>query len=196
MSIGPYVAGPVIVQVNLRDGNGLVSLGYSADGIQVSDRQHYGDIHSDRYGGQQGPPIDRQFFGRSAVIPLQLSEFEPVVARRLRNMLFGTPAGVNVVGCPLTADGKTFQVILTGSKDAAALVADANAETLTPLNYPNCFLEDPVDVPVGSKNTILGLNIVAHQWTSDTAQSGDGVTRLYLDRSTEVIADLAAYSAA
>jgi hypothetical protein len=195
MPIGPYVSGPALVKVFFRDGAGLRTLGYSADGIQVTENQHYGDIHSDRYGGQQGPPLDRQWFGNSAVIPLALSEFDPAVARLMRNLQFGTPPGITYSGCPLGADGKTFQLIISGLKDVAALTADPLEQTWTPLNYPNCFLSDPFELPVGAKHTILGLNIMALQFTSDVAAGGDGLTWLRLDRVETLVPSLAEYDA-
>jgi len=193
MAIGPYVTGPAIIKVNLRDGNGLVTLGYSADGVQISERILYNDIHSDRYGGQAGPPIDRQFMGRMARIPVQLVEFNSDIFNLIRNFQFGTPAGISDVGTPLTADGKSIQVVISGQKDLATLSAAPATKTLSPLNYPNCFIDDPLDIPIGAKNSIIGLEFTATQFTSDTTQGGDGLTFLNLTQSEEEINNLAAY---
>ena len=80
----PYVTGPVLVKVNLRDGGGFVNLGYTTEGVQLEETFYTNPIHSDQYGGTAGPEVDRQFMGKSAKISLSLVEYNLAVVKKLR----------------------------------------------------------------------------------------------------------------
>lgn len=196
----PYVPGPVEVKVNLRNGDGLQTLGYTIEGVQVEESPFLTPVHSDRYGGTAGPPIDRIWLGKSARLSLQMVEYKLSLMKELRDLQDATgytshAAGEIVdIGTLLTCASRSWQIVLVGSRDTAAVAADANAIVMTTLNFPNAFVEGPINYNLSSKNTVFNLDILALPWTSDTAQSGDGLTRLYLQAAT-VINNLMTYDA-
>lgn len=186
----PYVTGPVLVKVNLRDGAGFVNLGYTAEGVQVEEQFYTNPIHSDQYGGTAGPEVDRQFMGKSAKINLSLVEYSLAVVKKMRegqastNWSTGNPGTIVNVGGLVTCGNAAFQLLLIGALDTAAIAANAGATVLADyLNFPNCWYDGPVRYPIGSKNTVFDFDVKATPWTTDTTQSGDGITRLWMQNS-------------
>lgn len=191
----PYVSGPCLVKVNLRDGNGVVDLGYTAEGVQVEEQLFEQPIHSDRYGGSAGPPVDKQWFGKSARIPLQLVEYDLAVVKLMRQITIASTwstmddeGGIVDIGALTSCTNQSWQVILVGS-------LDSTSSHMTPLNFPNCFPTGAIRYPLGAKNTIFDIDLHAIPFTTDTAQSGDGKTYLWLNNSSAAIADLHAFDA-
>lgn len=186
----PYVTGPVLVKVNLRDGAGFVNLGYTAEGVQVEEQFYTNPIHSDQYGGTAGPEVDRQFMGKSAKINLSLVEYSLAVVKKMRegqastNWSTGNPGTIVNVGGLVTCGNTAFQLLLIGALDTAAIAANAGATVLADyLNFPNCWYDGPVRYPIGSKNTVFDFDVKATPWTTDTTQSGDGITRLWMQNN-------------
>jgi hypothetical protein len=196
----PYVSGPVLVKINLRDGNGFVNLGYTTEGVQVEEEFYTNPIHSDQFGGTAGPPVERQFMGKKAKIGLSLVEYSIAVVKKMRegqastNWSTGAAGTLVNIGGLLSCGKRTFQIQLLGAADVAATAADAGAVTIaTTLNYPNCWYSGPVRFPIGSKNTVWDFDIEAMPFTTDTSQSGDGKTYLFLENS-HLVTNLATYA--
>ena len=196
----PYVTGPVLVKVNLRDGGGFVNLGYTTEGVQLEETFYTNPIHSDQYGGTAGPEVDRQFMGKSAKISLSLVEYSLTVVKKLREgqsasmWASGVPGTITTVGGLVTCGNGAFQIMLIGALDTAAIAANATATVIADyLNFPNCWYYGPVRMPIGSKNTVFDFDIKATPWTSDTTQSGDGITRLWMQNS-HLVTTLATYA--
>lgn len=196
----PYVSGPVEVKVNLRDGNGFVHLGYTVDGVSPEEIFYTNPIHSDQMGGSAGPEVDRQFMGKSARISLSMVKYDLAVMLKMRhgqeseNWSANNAGQLVDIGGLVTCGNRAFQILLIGSADTAATTASAGtAPVVTPLNYPNCWYDGPVKFPIGSKNTVWDLDIKATPFTTDSTQSGDGKTYLYLNNS-HVVTDMATYA--
>ena len=196
----PYVSGPVLVKINLRDTNGFVNLGYTTEGVQIEEEFFTNPIHSDQYGGTAGPPVDRQFMGKKAKISLSLVEYSLAVVKKMRegqastNWATGVAGQIVNVGGLLSCGKRAFQIQLLGAADVAATAADAGAVTVaTTLNYPNCWYSGPVRFPIGSKNTVWDFDIEAMPFTTDTSQSGDGKTYLFLE-TNHLVTNFATYA--
>lgn len=194
-----YVSGPVEVQVNLRDGNGFVHLGYTVDGVQPEEIFYTVPVHSDQYGGSGGPEIDRQFMGKTARISLSLVYYDLAVIKKLRhgqnseNWSTNDQGQLVDVGGLVTCGNRAFQVLLIGSSDTAATAASSGtAPVMTLLNYPNCWYDGPVKFPLGSKHTVFDFDIKATPFTSDTTNYGNGKTYLYLPNN-HLVTDMSSY---
>lgn len=184
----PYVSGPVEVFVNLRDGGGFVGLGYTIDGVQLEETFFTNPVHSDQYGGTAGPPVDRQFMGKSARLSLSMATYSLTVAKKLRegqastNWATGVPGTLVNIGGLVTCSNAAFQVLLIGAQDTAAYAANSGAITIARfLNLPNCWYDGPVKLPIGAKNTVFDFDISVLPFTSDTTNGGDGITRLWTE---------------
>jgi hypothetical protein len=197
----PYVSGPVLVKVHLRDGNGFVNLGYTTEGVQVEETFFTNPVHSDQYGGTAGPAVDRQFMGKSAKLSLSLVEPNMAVAKKLRegqaSTAFSTGAAGTLVdiGGLVTCKNASFQILLIGAADTAAQVAaEGGADVLADfLNFPNCWYSGPVRFNLAAKNTTIDFDIEALPFTTDTTQSGDGKTYLWTQNS-HLILNMATYA--
>lgn len=198
MAVGPYVTGPCRVEINFRDGDGFEILGYSQDGIETQINYLYNDVHSDRFGGTQGAPLDRQLMGATARIPVQLTEFDPAVYEKMFKFIASNGAGaagslaageLPVAGCLVGAEKLSMQVLIIGEKDEIALAANANADVISPINFLNCFFDGSQRIPVASKNSQPAFDLMALPSVAD-GTSGDGKIRLFVHRNTTAFADL------
>jgi hypothetical protein len=190
----------VLVKVNLRDGGGFVNLGYTAEGVQPEEQFFTNPIHSDQYGGTAGPPVDKQFMGKSAKISLSLVEYNLAVVKKMRegqastNWSTGAAGTLVNIGGLITCGKRAFQILLVGAADTAAVAADAGAIVIADnLNYPNCWYSGPVRFPIGSKNTVWDFDIEATPFTTDTTQSGDGKTYLWM-QNNHLVTNFATYA--
>lgn len=196
----PYVSGPVLVKVNLRDGNGFVNLGYTTEGVQVEETYFTNPVHSDQYGGTTGPAVDRQFMGKSAKLSLSIVEPNLAVAKKLREgqastgWATGAAGTITNIGGLVTCGNRSFQILLIGAADTAAVAANAGADVMADnLNFPNCWYSGPVRFNLASKNTTIEFDVEALPFTPDTTQSGDGKTYLWMQNS-QLITTLATYA--
>ena len=106
----------------------------------------------------------------------------------------GFPGTITTVGGLVTCGNAAFQIMLIGALDTAAIAANAGATVIADyLNFPNCWYDGPVRMPIGSKNTVFDFDIKATPWTTDTTQSGDGITRLWMQNS-HLVTTLATYA--
>lgn len=53
----------------------LLPLGVSTDGIRYQSHPYYIDVHGDRNGGHQGPPIEKQYLGEIVIISFSLTTY-------------------------------------------------------------------------------------------------------------------------
>jgi len=196
----PYVSGPVLVKVNLRDGGGFVNLGYTTEGISVEETFFTNPIHSDQFGGTAGPAVERQFMGKSAKLSLSIVEPAMAVAKKLRegqastNWTTGAAGTITNIGGLVTCGKRAFQVLLVGAADTAAIAADAGAAVLADnLNFPNCWYSGPVRFNLASKNTTIEFDVEALPFTTDTTQSGDGKTYLWM-QNNHLVTNFATYA--
>lgn len=193
------VTGPVKVSVNLRTAstNVWTELGYTSEGVETRFISPHRPVYSDRMGGSEGVPIDYQQMGHMAKVSLQLVEFNHNALLALKQAHNATAdvsgAGVrtdvaqgriNNLGCLITQKGASLQFILQGQKDTEELAGGA-AITLTPMNFPNCVLDEDLVIPAGSKNSVVNLGFTAFPFTAwNTGASGSGNTWLYLQATT------------
>jgi hypothetical protein len=197
----PRVTGPAKVSVNLRDAgtNVLVDLGWTSDGVEPRFISPMRAVTSDRQGGSEGTPVDYQRFGESAKIDLQLVEYNLTALLSLKNRHTSTAdvtTGVQTavtsgkitnIGCLESQKGSSIQLIIQGTKDAAEILAGGSPLTLSPMNFPNCFLDGDFVIPTGSKNSVVSLSFTALPFTAwDTGNSGSGNTWLYIPGTTLV----------
>lgn len=110
MAIQPIRTGPCLVTWN------SISLGYSEDGAIVRLQPFWSDVHSDRYGGRQGPPADSQLLGAIATVDVDLTEFEQTEVDKLSSFEKAGTVGTLPVTGTFIRDGSEFApLLLAGS---------------------------------------------------------------------------------
>lgn len=170
-SVKVNVPGAVNVQISGISGiTGLVNLGYTADGVEVTHHEFKIDVKSDRYGGEQGPKIDKQALGIEAEIRMTLVEFNAEYLSQLMSRLPGNAAIATLPGKVITpgtlawSNGGLIRCLLYGVLDLAAVTAlTAAAELMTPRNYPFCEVTDVVGFNLGTRHARANLTLRAVQ---------------------------------
>lgn len=146
MAIVPVYCGAGLVKVNT--GSGIASLGYSANGVDITEHTHWNDIHGDQNGGDEGSPIDIQFLGQQHTIRVDLTSYDEAVLDTLR-ALGGT------AGTPITPGTLMF----TESKAIRLIILT----TSYPRNYPRAVVREAIDVNKGVKNSLPKLVFEAYK---------------------------------
>lgn len=144
----------------------LFKLGESENGIQVRKTPVLGDVIGDRYGGQQGRPIERQFFGLTAEFQLAMSRWDKVQVAKLE-----------AVGGLLTTVGTvplaTIGALVHAAYGVRFLLYSIAQPTLS-LNFPCCIWTSPMERGHGTKYSTCSMQITAERapegyWNSASA---------------------------
>lgn len=143
-----HVAGPVLTKVGFP--TSLEELGYTRGGVDVRKEGYFLDVPGDENGGEEGPPIEVQFFGATARIRLELTKYDGTVAdkvsARVNGATDGTPA---TPGTLMFAGNKHQRVCLHGTNRV--------------LNFPRCLCREPVELNAGTKFSTLIFEFTAYK---------------------------------
>ncbi len=151
MPIITNVAGAALIRIDA--GAGLEDLGYSLNGVEISDEPYYDDVKCDSHGGEAGPSADIQHHGFHSVIRIELSRWDSVVAAKLHAFLPGVTAGVR--GTPGS---------LMSANSYRLLILSTNL----PRNYPAAFVAEPQEINKGARYSRLALTFHAFGFNSST----------------------------
>jgi hypothetical protein len=145
----------VTIQVDLASGiwiaapagGTLEELGYTTDGSFVTEQIFTTEVHSDEFGGQEGPPADIQYLGEMHIIRLNLSRYDEAVANKIRASTAGGTAGTPATrGTLYKQDTKTWRLLIK--------------TTNRPRNYLCAIFRQPREFNKGTK--FSQLQIEAH----------------------------------
>ena len=158
MTLQINVSGPVKVRVGTGTADALETLGYSVDGVEVSEQAYWHDVHGDEHGGTAGPPIDTQYLGRTVRIRMELSKFDRDVARKIQGRVKSARANYSKVesahiGLLAFQDDEATRVLLESSSN--------------PLNFPVCIPRRAIETGEGTKYSTLLVEFEAHRRSSD-----------------------------
>lgn len=141
------------VLVKVDYGSGLTDLGWTANGVDVAHEVFTADVPGDQNGGEQGPPIDIQYFGEINRITLDLTKYDPDVLEAIRARLpGGTP------GTPGTA-GHLF---LAGTLFMRVVLSSTNRSR----NFPCCIPRSALEINKGSRFSRARFQFEAHKHPS------------------------------
>jgi hypothetical protein len=129
----------------------LFKLGESENGIRLRKIPMLGRVSGDRYGGNEGPPIEEQMFGVQLEAELAMSRWDPVQVAKLET--FGgllTTAGF----IPLTAVG----ALLHRDRGIRFLFFCRRDNTLS-VNVPCCTWSSPQETGRGTKYSNCSFSI-------------------------------------
>lgn len=144
------VDGPAVVQVDTGTSHALETLGYTRDGVEVRFEGHFVDVPGDENGGEAGPPIDVQYMGERAIIRLELTKYDAIVAGKIAARVWGETSGVPAdAGTLFFGSGKAFRVLIN--------------TTERPYNFPRCIPREPIEVNKGTRFSRLIIVFEAHK---------------------------------
>lgn len=148
MAPSVHVAGAAPIYVDY--GIGLRLFGYTANGAEASFNGFWANVPGDQNGGDQGPPIDIQYFGETADIRLLMTKWDAdiadMIAARVAGGTAGTPA---TAGSLVFGSGGSFRVVIASPND--------------PLNFPRCIPRGAITINKGSQHSRLALEFEAHK---------------------------------
>lgn len=162
MAEAVVVAGAVLVKTGTGSANALENLGYSINGIQIRERVYTLDVPGDQNGGDEGPPIDRQYLGEVDLITMELSKYDVAVFAKLTPKLLGGTAGQTATpGTLIFGASKYYRLLLTG----AAFTRNYIGATL---------IGEPIEFNAGTKFSRLRIEWECHaisgvKWNSTTS---------------------------
>lgn len=136
------VAGPVAVSIKPA-GGALMDVGYTEQGVDITEQIFSYDVQGDQNGGDQGPPIDIQYMGAVDIVRMTFTKYNQTTMQIIRDRLSGTSPDT-----PGTAGVLHFQGTL-----AYELLLDC----FTPRNYTRVVFREPIETNKGTKHSKLTL---------------------------------------
>lgn len=156
----PYIASPY------NSGNPIL-LGYTRNGLTPQEQGYYLNVPGDQNGGEEGPPIEIQALGMTALIRLELTKYDMDVVHYVRRQLAGVTQGT-----PAAAGSLMFSAGLVGRLTLVPLAGGTGIGI--PQNFPRVFTRQPIECGRGSKFSTLICEFEAHKdasgvlWNSST----------------------------
>ena len=162
----------------------MLKVGEQMNETSISIQHYLHDVPGDRYGGPQGPPIERQMLGMVARVNFQLSRWSQAVRRALeKHNVFSNHGvvGESEVGSLLLRD-RSFRVLIEPAKSNTIPVGveDEGGDYFC-FNFPCAMLTSPVEVGQGTKFSMLTFSMEAHR-----APDGHPNEGILFDRNDEL----------
>lgn len=129
----------------------LFKLGESENGIDIRIVPIKGRVSGDRYGGNEGPPIEGQFFGLQAEVDLSMSRWDPAQVKKIERM-GGILATEGLV--PLEAVGA-----LTQRDHGIRFLFLCRRDNSLSVNLPCCEWSSPESRGLGTKYSVCRMGI-------------------------------------
>ena len=161
MALAVITTGAALIRTGTGASQILEDLGYTINGVTIIENVYMSDVPGDQNGGDEGPPIDIQYFGQVDRIRMEFSKFDQLVADKIRPRLEGGTAGtVGTAGTLITAGTKYFRLLIE--------------PTSLPRNYLAAIPREPIEVNRGTKFSRLILEFECHAiggvlWDTTTA---------------------------
>lgn len=130
-------AGLCPIKIQLPSG-ALELVGYTRGGADVTENGYYTEVPGDENGGDEGPPIEIQYFGETALIRIELTKQDMTVLNKVRTRTVGGTLGTpGASGTLMFADGHAFRLLLHAPND--------------PRNFPRTICRGAIESNVGTK---------------------------------------------
>ena len=140
MAVQIQVAGLATIKIASPSGGSLETLGYSLNGVEITEEIYTCRVDGDFHGGEEGPPLDVQELGQMDIVQMTLTSWDAAVLAKLQASLAGGTAGVAATHGQLYIQGaKTWRLLIT-------------APSFT-RNYPLTIFQRPKTINVGTKHS-------------------------------------------
>ncbi len=152
MAVTPKVAGAcqVMVAAPSISSGALQTLGYTRNMADIRKEAFFLNVPGDQNGGDDGPPVDVIYLGETALIRLELTKYESVVANIVRARVDGGTAGQSAApGTLMFSGGGSMRLLLNSPNN--------------PYNFPRCFPRMPIEIGLGTKFSSLIVEFEAHK---------------------------------
>ena len=134
------VDGLASIKTATPTGGSLILLGYSINGVEITERVYTLDVNSDENGGDAGPPIDVQYMGEMHQIRMLMPKYDVTEIDKIRAVLASGTAGTpGTAGTLMFTAVETFRLLIhTVSR---------------PRNYLNCIFREVREINKGTKHS-------------------------------------------
>lgn len=139
MAIAIQLAGLTNIRV-CTTGGALATLGYSMNGVEISEEILTEPVYGDENGGEGGQPIDFQYLGEIHTIRMTLTKYDETVLNTIRAGIAGGTAGTPGTAGTLYFQGSVYWRLLLHS-------------VATPRNYLTALFTDAKEVNLGTKHS-------------------------------------------
>lgn len=126
-------------------GGALATVGYSINGVEITEQIFTEEVKGDENGGDAGPPIDVQYLGEMHTIRITMTKYDESELNKIRAGLAGGTAGTPGTSGTLYGQGGVSWRLLIHSVNR-------------PRNYTNVIFSEPKEINKGtihSKATII-----------------------------------------
>jgi len=149
MAIAVVTTGPAHIQVDTGASNALESLGYTRNGVEIIETVFSGNVAGDQNGGDDGPPIDVQYFGQIDRVRIELTKFDTSILDKVRPRLYGGTAGsIGTSGTLWAGGAKTYRLLIE--------------PTSLPRNYIMAIPREPIEVNRGTRFSTVIMEWECH----------------------------------
>lgn len=155
MAIAVVQTGPANVKVGTGVASALEQLGFSANGVEITETALFLDVPGDQNGGDEGPPIDVQFLGQIDRVRMELTKYDIAIANKVRTRL-NNIASPETAGVPGTSGS-----LIAGSSLFYRLLIEP---TTQPRNYIAAIPREPIEVNRGTKYSRLIIEFECHSF--------------------------------
>lgn len=144
MAVQVNVAGACLIRSGTGSASALEDVGYSINGVEIQEDVFTGDVPGDQNGGDQGPPIDIQYFGEVHRLSIDLSKYDPAVVAKIQAKYKGGTAGaIGTPGSLIIGATTYYRILLTATNFTR--------------NYLGAIPRQPMSVNAGTKFSVQRL---------------------------------------
>lgn len=156
MAQSTFVAGYCQISTDTGSARALQNLGVCINSVSIQERKFYGSVFSDVKGGEEGGPVDQQFFDQMDIITMDFSRFDAAVVEVLRQRM---NAQSTTGGGTAGTLGTPGSLLIGGSYQTRLLIVSVGFTR----NYPICLFHDPIEFGSGTKYTRPRLVATAYK---------------------------------
>jgi hypothetical protein len=152
MSIITHVFGPAAVLVDV-DGAGLVTLGYTVDGVTLTDTLVKKEVLVDTYGET---PYDVQYMLSKSEVEMDLAIWDWDTLNSINGYVNATPGTFGPAGTLFGQNGQTFRLLIRSTPSGTGVTGVEACR-----NYPSVFLDESASAKVGTERSVYKLKFYA-----------------------------------
>jgi hypothetical protein len=154
MPIAVIVDGPCNIKVGTGAVSALEQLGFSINGVTIQEQTFMANVPGDQNGGDEGPPIDIQYFGDIHRVTTEMSKWDNAVVDKIRARL----NALGVVAAGVSPTQVVGSLIAGGSFGYRLLLEPVSR----PRNYILAIPREPIEINKGTKFSRLVIQWECH----------------------------------
>ena len=131
------VDGLATIKIASPAAGSLETLGYTINGVEITEQVFTEEVKGDENGGDPGPPIDIQYLGEVHTIRMTLTKYDEAVLNKVRAGIAGGTAGT------ISTSGTLY---FQGTVAWRLLIHSVNR----PRNYINVVFQEPKEINKGT----------------------------------------------